>query len=55
VRKTVTAWLENNDNSVVLDTGQLAQPPELVAATSRRYLERAGGGAERSSRSRSRR
>jgi hypothetical protein len=55
VRKSVTAWLENNDQAVVLDTGLLAEPPERVAAASRRYLERTGGGKERSSRSRSRR
>ncbi|MET8148873.1 hypothetical protein ACIBSW_22180 [Actinoplanes sp. NPDC049668] len=55
VRKTVTAWLEHNDYSVVLDSGQLAVPPERLAAASRRYLERSGGGAERLRRSRSRR
>ncbi|MBB4767083.1 hypothetical protein ACFQFC_22960 [Amorphoplanes digitatis] len=55
VRKTVTVWLENNDYAVVLDSGQLAKPPERVAAASRLYLERSGGGAERIGRSRSRR
>lgn len=55
VRKPVTAWLESHDYAVVLDSGQLTEPPERLAAASQRYLERSGGGAERSSRSRSRR